>query len=52
MSIRSVLSVNNLAEVSRKILPSGMIRVGKNGVYVTVSLREWNRLGLDCLVNG
>lgn len=50
MSIRKILSANNLAEITRKVVAPDAICIGRNGVFVTVPLREWNRYGLDCIV--
>lgn len=51
MSIRKVLSAEKPSDLTRKILPSGMIRLERGGISVIIPLKEWNRLGLDSKVN-
>lgn len=51
MSIRKVLSADKPSDLTRKVLPSGMIYLSRGGISVIVPLKDWNRLGLDCKVN-
>ncbi|MCM1333437.1 MAG: hypothetical protein NC084_06325 [Bacteroides sp.] len=50
MSIRKILAASRPSEVQRTVLPLGKIMLEKDGIFLTVDLRDWNRTGLDTIV--